>query len=76
VGGIGQRPQAIVKGGRGFDAAVFSGEPLDEVLAGFPNNPIGRRSYNGVTTPADGQLAISSAAATTFNNARQPRNYC
>ena len=27
MGGIGQRPQAIVKGGSGFDAAVFSGEP-------------------------------------------------
>ena len=41
MGGIGQRAQAIVERGGGFDAAVFGGEPLDEVLAGFPDGARG-----------------------------------
>src|ERR1700737_718706 len=37
MGRLGQRSQPVVEGGGSFDAAIFSREPLDKMLASLPD---------------------------------------
>ena len=69
VGGLGESAQAIVESGSGVDAAVLGGEPLDEVLACFPD----RRRAVGWRLPFVGQLVAFEQTSICRRSPRRSR---